>query len=97
MVLIPEGEFWMGSDPEHDPKADKDEMPQHRLFLPEYWIALTPVSNAQYEIFVRDATYRSPADWKGGRPPAGGIEAHFGLHPGVPGKSGSASPPLFCT
>ena len=46
-VTIPVGEFWMGSSPD-DPEAHEFEKPAHRLFLPEFQIARTPVTNAQY-------------------------------------------------
>jgi formylglycine-generating enzyme required for sulfatase activity len=68
MVLIPAGEFLMGSDPEKDKDASDDEYPQHRLYLPDYSIAKTPVTNAQYLAFTQ-ATYRDvPAHWKGKKP-----------------------------
>lgn len=53
MILIPAGEFLMGSDPEKDEHADVHEMPQHPLYLPDYYIAKTPVTNAQYRAFVQ--------------------------------------------
>jgi formylglycine-generating enzyme required for sulfatase activity len=71
MVLIPAGEFLMGSDPRKDKDASDDEQPQHTLYLPDYYIARTPVTNAQYAAFLQAAFYRSPRHWKGGPPPAG--------------------------
>ena len=71
MVLIPASEFLMGSDPGRDKHADDEEQPQHTLYLPDYYMARTPVTNAQYVAFVQ-ATYRDPPeDWKHGRPPEG--------------------------
>jgi len=46
MILIPAGEFLMGSDPARDEGASYDEQPQHTLYLPDYHIAKTPVTNA---------------------------------------------------
>ena len=51
-VTIPAGEFWMGSD-EDDREALDDEKPAHRLFLPEFQIARTPITNAQYLLYVQ--------------------------------------------
>jgi formylglycine-generating enzyme required for sulfatase activity len=71
MALIPAGEFLMGSDPEKDKGARDDELPQHRLFLPEYYMARTPVTNAQYAAFVRAAGHKPPDPGEGQRPPQG--------------------------
>lgn len=61
---IPAGEFVMGSDPAHDPNAGPEEQPQHRLHLPEFAIARTPITNAQYLAFLRATRYRPPAHWR---------------------------------
>ena len=53
-VTIPAGEFWMGSGPD-DPEAFEVERPAHRLFLPEFQIARTPIANAQY-LYYLEAT-----------------------------------------
>jgi hypothetical protein len=42
MILIPAGEFVMGSDPQQDKATQDDEQPQHRLYLPDYYLAKTP-------------------------------------------------------
>jgi len=62
-VDIPAGEFWMGGDSRYDGK------PIHKLFLPFYQIALTPVTNAQYAIYVRDSGAKAPEHWHGGNIP----------------------------
>jgi catechol 2,3-dioxygenase-like lactoylglutathione lyase family enzyme len=41
MILIPAGEFLMGSDPQQDRKAEDIEQPQHTLHLPDYYLART--------------------------------------------------------
>jgi formylglycine-generating enzyme required for sulfatase activity len=64
MIPIPAGEFLMGSDPERDRDAEEDEQPQHTLYLPDYALARTPVTNAQYAVFLRTARYRPPPHWK---------------------------------
>ena len=48
MVLIPEGEFVMGSDA---PEAGPDEQPLTPVTLSEFYLARHPVTNAQYERF----------------------------------------------
>ncbi|GIK40941.1 MAG: hypothetical protein BroJett011_47740 [Chloroflexota bacterium] len=66
MILIPAGEFLMGSDPNVDKYAQKNEQPQHTLFLPDYYMAKMPVTNAHYAAFVRATGHRAPnlgADW----------------------------------
>jgi toxoflavin biosynthesis protein ToxD len=57
MILIPAGKFLMGSDPEKDPDARDDEQPQHLLYLPDYYLAKTPVTNGQYRAFVMATNY----------------------------------------
>ena len=64
MILIPAGEFLMGSDPEKDKQAKDDELPQHTLYLPDYAMAKTPVTNAQYAAFVQATGYAPPVHWK---------------------------------
>lgn len=48
MVLIPEGEFVMGSDA---PDAGPDEQPLTPVTLSEFYLSRHPVTNAQYEQF----------------------------------------------
>ena len=69
MVLIPAGEFLMGSDPGLDQAARTDEYPQHRLYLPDYYMAKTPVTKAQYAAFVQATNYRQPTRREDGQPP----------------------------
>ena len=64
MMLIPAGEFLMGSDPEKDQHAKESELPQHRLYLPDYAIARTPVTNAQYAAFVKATRHAPPVHWR---------------------------------
>jgi formylglycine-generating enzyme required for sulfatase activity len=61
LLRIPAGEFVMGSDPARDPMARADEQPQHKLSLPEYHLARTPVTSAQWDAFVAATGYDSPA------------------------------------
>jgi formylglycine-generating enzyme required for sulfatase activity len=69
MVLIPAGEFILGSDPRQDKEAQSSEQPQHRFALPSFYLAKTPVTNAQYAAFVIDTGHIAPEHWRGGYPP----------------------------
>jgi formylglycine-generating enzyme required for sulfatase activity len=75
LILIPAGEFLMGSDPQEDQYAKKHEQPQHTMYLPDYYLAKTPVANAQYAAFVEATDHERPGHWKGGKP-ARGKEDH---------------------
>ena len=75
MIPIPAGEFLMGSDPRKDKDAFDSEQPQHTLYLPDYYIAKTPVTNAQYAAFVRSG-YPPPALWGGWQQPPRGKGDH---------------------
>ena len=65
MILIPAGEFLMGSDPSVDKDARDNEQPQHTLYLPDYYMARTPVTNAQYAAFVEATGHSQRKDWHG--------------------------------
>lgn len=62
MVLVPAGEFMMGSPAG---EGGDDEVPQHKVTLDGYWIDRTEVTNAQYRSFVEATGYRMPTtcDW----------------------------------
>ncbi len=71
MVLIPEGSFLMGST-ERDGRVGievgVDEIPQHRIYLPAFYIDRYEVTNRSYKAFV-DETGRSnkvPGYWQNG-------------------------------
>jgi formylglycine-generating enzyme required for sulfatase activity len=51
----------MGSDKTQDPQARDNELPQHEITLPGYWIGQHPVTVAQFRSFVDESGYR-PAD-----------------------------------
>lgn len=69
-VEISAGKFTMGSGP-NEPLGIFDEIPQHQLDLPIYWIARVPITNAQYELFLRANGYEIPDYWEDGRVPPG--------------------------
>jgi formylglycine-generating enzyme required for sulfatase activity len=58
---VPKGPFLMGSKP-GNPLAWPNEIPQHTVVISrDYWIGCTPVTNAQFEVFI-EAT-QSRHDW----------------------------------
>ena len=61
MILIPAGEFIMGS-PEGE-GSDDDEHPQHTVFLDAFYIDKREVTNAQYKQFMRATGHKAPSYW----------------------------------
>lgn len=59
MILIPAGEFEMGSS-----LGDTDERPVHRVSLDAFYIDMYEVTNAQYKKFVDATSAQSPIYWK---------------------------------
>src|SRR5262249_20343751 len=47
------------------------EQPQHLIYLPDYRLAKTPVTNAQYRAFVLGTDHEAPQDWTNKTPPSG--------------------------
>ena len=66
IIEIPEGEFLMGTNSE---RADVQNQPQHKVYLPRYFIDKYPVTNAQYARFVAITKHRPPLDWENGKIP----------------------------
>lgn len=62
MVLVPAGEFTMGSSDE-DEDAGDDEKPAHWVYLDAYYIGKYPVTNAQYRRFTEDTGHPEPESW----------------------------------
>jgi formylglycine-generating enzyme required for sulfatase activity len=58
-VEIPEGQFTMGSDKRQDPGAEDDELPQHKVDLPRYYIGRYEVTVAQFRAFVQSSGYQA--------------------------------------
>jgi len=70
-VFIPEGTFWMGSDPGKG--IPEYETPRHEISLPKYRIGKYPVTNSQYEEFISQSGRPVPAviGWGGRKVPDG--------------------------
>ena len=64
-VHIPAGEFLMGSDKRTDKEAQDAETPQHKLYLPDYYIARVPVTVAQFTQFINATGHKTLAEEKG--------------------------------
>ncbi len=67
MVWIPGGEFSMGAavngEGSHEmPMASNDSQPVHRVYVDGFWMDRTPVTNAQFERFVRATGYVTIAE-----------------------------------
>ncbi|WP_159939790.1 MULTISPECIES: ergothioneine biosynthesis protein EgtB [unclassified Nocardiopsis] len=60
-VLVPEGEFTMGTD--DDPWAYDNERPARTVDLGPYWIDTRLVTNAAYQGFMADGGYENPRWW----------------------------------
>ena len=64
MILIPAGEFLMGSPEEGEGSAD--EHPQHTVFLDAFYIDKYEVTNSQYKQFMRATGHRASLYWNSG-------------------------------
>ena len=62
MILIPAGEFWMGSPPG---EGNDDEHPQHKVYLDGYYIDKYEVTNEQFDSFVRATGHKTDAEKEG--------------------------------
>ena len=60
MVLIPAGEFIMGTDSE---QANADQKPAHQVYLDAFYIDKHEVTNAQYEEFILAGGYKKREFW----------------------------------
>ena len=72
MILVPAGEFIMGSDADDIARLDikqdvvEDEIPRHRVYLDTFYIDKYEVTNAHFQQFVQVTGHRTQAereDW----------------------------------
>ena len=70
MIHVPGGTYLMGSDHHY-----AEEAPTHRVSVDPFWIDATPVTNAQFRVFVQATGYVTwaeippdPKDYPGARP-----------------------------
>jgi formylglycine-generating enzyme required for sulfatase activity len=76
LANIPGGTFLMGKD-----NGRADEQPAHRVTLPAFRAAVKPVSNAEYDVFVRAtgreaAPFRSDERFSDPQQPVSGVSWH---------------------
>jgi formylglycine-generating enzyme required for sulfatase activity len=64
MVLVPAGEFIMGSL-----DGDADEAPPHQVSLPAFYIDRFEVTHEQYARFIAETKRAAPIDWPNGTMP----------------------------
>ena len=60
LLCVPAGDFAMGSNTAQDPQAEANETPQHTVYVSAFWMDLTEVTNAMYEICVRAGACNAP-------------------------------------
>ena len=70
MVLVPAGEFHMGSL-DDDRFAEGDEKPQRVVYLADFYIDKLEVTNIEYKRFLDATGYRPPEKWREGQYPVG--------------------------
>jgi formylglycine-generating enzyme required for sulfatase activity len=71
-VDIPGGGVPVGRDPvARRQDALADEIPAHVVELAGFELSVTPVTNAQYAVFVAETGWEPPPHWRGERPPPG--------------------------
>ncbi len=62
MIVIPAGEFWMGSA-EDDAEARDNEKPRHQVFVDTFEIDKDPVTSARWKRFMDAGGYREQSYW----------------------------------
>jgi formylglycine-generating enzyme required for sulfatase activity len=62
LVLIPAGEFLMGSSQNY--QGGQGEYPQHKVYLDAYYISRYEVTNVQFRKFVHTTNYQARGKWQ---------------------------------
>ncbi len=62
MVVVPEGEFLMGSE---ESLAQDNEKPEHLVYLDTFWIYQHEVTNAQFSAFINATGYQTTVEERG--------------------------------
>lgn len=69
MMYVPKGSFTMGNDLLTDEAVPENNSfgaaPQHKVNLNQYWISKTPITNAQFEAFVKETNYVTQVEKEG--------------------------------
>ena len=62
MIFIPAGSFLMGNNG-GEGECGSSEMPQHRVYVPDYWIGKHEVTRGEYQQFIDAGGYSNPKYW----------------------------------
>lgn len=89
MVIVPAGEFIIGSD-----NGDANEIPAHVVYLDSYYIDKTEVTNGAYKLCVRDRVCQQPLQIKSRSRPQYYGDVQFDNYPVVNVDWGMAK--AFC-
>jgi formylglycine-generating enzyme required for sulfatase activity len=65
MIYIPNGTFIMGNDKLHEKISGSPAAPQHHVKLTGYRIGKTPVTKAQFRIFIKETNFITSVEKKG--------------------------------
>jgi formylglycine-generating enzyme required for sulfatase activity len=78
-IRVPAGEFTRGRTfawPDYEvawyPNPAKDDLPARRIYLDEFEVDVTEITNERYAEFVKATGHRAPFHWLQGKPPADG-------------------------
>ena len=86
----------MGSDPAAEHAPDPDEAPAHRVPCRAFRIGRTPVTNAQYRLFVERPAIRRRRTGRGGAIPPGREPHPSRTSPGTTRRRSAAGPAASC-